>query len=299
MDITLRHPTCRVAEQTGNCEFRKSKISRDTGECMPKNMRRNAFEARLRAHPIQYPDDTNEMAVSPIGWECEGRTLPFRHGFHTRYCSVPESPDLSTALCVREPDAMVSAADPTTLQTQNFHSAKPRQEHHSDRCKAGRMLSCGGQAPHDLSQMLKFIVAQPSLTAFDRKLSSAHCRILADDVQPGRVAEKSAQRSNSAAGNSGAASRITASAYLTASRRLAGGDVGLHPLNVVEVETTDEPSTQERLDVSLYATSVHLQRRRLDRPAIAPEDLASFCSSRIPIAHVTDRQARLDRMPLS
>jgi len=140
------------------------------------------------------------------------------------------------------------------------------------------MLSCGGQAPHDLSQMLKFIVAQPSLTAFDRKLSNAHCRILADDVQPGRVAKKSAQRSNSAAGNSGAASRITASPYLTASRRLASGDVvGLHPLDVAEVETADEPSAQERLDVSLYATSVHLQRRRLDRPAIAPEDPASFC----------------------
>jgi hypothetical protein len=94
---------------------------------------------------------------------------------------------------------MVSAADPTTLQTQNFHSPKPRQEHHSDRCKAGRVLFFGGQAPHDLSQIVKFIVAQPSLTAFDGKLSNANCRILADDVQPGHAAEKSAQRSNGAA----------------------------------------------------------------------------------------------------
>ena len=231
-----------MAEQTGYCEFRKSEIPRDAGERVPKNMRRHAFEARLHAHPIQYPDHTNEMAVTPIGWECEGRTLPSRHGFDTRYCNVSKNPDLSTALCVREPDAMVSSADPTAFQTQNFHSAKPGQEHHSDRGKAGRMLSFGREAPHDLSEMLKFIVAQPPLTAFDGKLSNALRRILADDVQPGRVAEKPAQRSNGATSNSGAASRLAASAYLTASRRLAGGDVSLHPLNVAEVETADEPS---------------------------------------------------------
>ena len=116
------------------------------------------------------------------------------------------------------------------------------------RCKAGWVLSFGREAPHDLSQMLKFIVAQPPLTAFDGKLSNAHRRILADDVQAGRVAEKPAQRSNGAASNSGAPSRIAASACLTASRRLASSDVGLHPLNVAEVETTDEPSAQELLE---------------------------------------------------
>ena len=152
-------------------------IPRDTGKRVPKDMRRHAFEARFCAHPIQYPDHTNEMAIAPIGWECEGRTLPFRHGFDTRYCSVSESPDLSTALCVGEPDAMVSAADPADAQTQNFHSAKPRQKHHSDRCKAGWVLSFGREAPHDLSQMLKFIVAQPPLTAFDGKLSNADRRV--------------------------------------------------------------------------------------------------------------------------
>jgi putative transposase len=77
-----------VAEQTGNCEFRKSEIPRNTCKRVPKNMRRHAFEACPCAHSIQYPDHTDEMAVTPIGWECEGRTLPSRHGFDTRYCSV-------------------------------------------------------------------------------------------------------------------------------------------------------------------------------------------------------------------
>ncbi len=247
-----------MAEQTGNCKFRKSEIPCDTGKRVPKYMRRHTFETRLYAHPLQYPDHTNEMAVTPIGWECEARILPSRRGFDTRYCSASEGPDLSTALCVREPDAIVSAADPTTLQSQNFHSAKPRQKHHSDRGKPGRVLSFEREASHDLSQMLKFIIAQPPMTTFDGKLSNAHRRILANDVQARRVAEKPAQRSNGPASNSGATSRMAASAYLTASRRLASGDVGLHPLNVAEVETTDEPSAQERLDVSLYATSVHL-----------------------------------------
>src|SRR5277367_304057 len=107
--------------------------------------------------------------------------------------------------------------------------------------------------------MVKFIVAQPPLTAFDRKLSNAHRRILADDVQAGRVAEKPPQGPNGAAGNSGATSRIASSAHFTASRRLPSGDVGLHRLDVAEGETADEPSAQERLDVSLYATPVHLQ----------------------------------------
>jgi len=56
-----------VAEQTGNCEFRKSEIARHTGKRVPKNMRRHAFEAGPCAYPIQYADHTNEMAVSPMG----------------------------------------------------------------------------------------------------------------------------------------------------------------------------------------------------------------------------------------
>ena len=67
-----------MAEQTGNCEFRKSEIPRNTCKRVPKNMRRHAFEACPCAHSIQYPDHTDEMAVTPIGWECEGRT--FRPG---------------------------------------------------------------------------------------------------------------------------------------------------------------------------------------------------------------------------
>ena len=77
-----------MAEQTGNCEFRKSEIPRDTGKRVLKDMRRHAFEARLYAYPLQYLDHTNEMAVTPIGWECEARLLPSRGGFDTRYCSA-------------------------------------------------------------------------------------------------------------------------------------------------------------------------------------------------------------------
>jgi hypothetical protein len=63
------------------------------------------------------------------------------------------------------------------------------------------MFSFNRKAPHDLSEMPKFVVAQPPLTTLDGELSNALCRILADDVQAGRVAEKSPQRSDCMASN--------------------------------------------------------------------------------------------------
>jgi hypothetical protein len=160
------------------------------------------------------------------------------------------------------------------------------------------MFSLNHKASHDLSEMPKFIVAQSPLAALNSELSNALRRILADDVQPGRVAEKSAQRSDRSARNSRAASRLAASSCLAASRRLAGGDVRLHRLDVAKGETADEPRAQQGFDVSLNTASIHLQGRRLDRAPIAPEDPASFRFLQIPIAHLIDRHARSNRVPL-
>ena len=40
-------------------------------------------------------------------------------------------------------------------------------------------------------------------------------------------------------------------------RSLAGGDVGLRALDVAELERTDLPATEERLDVGLDPASIH------------------------------------------
>jgi hypothetical protein len=78
--------------------------------------------------------------------------------------------------------------------------------------------------------MPKFIIAQPPMTAFDGELSNAVGRVLTDYLEPSRVAEKAAHCSNCTARNSGAAGGLAASPRLPASRRLASGDIGLHPL---------------------------------------------------------------------
>src|SRR5215469_5712399 len=104
--------------------------------------------------------------------------------------------------------------------------------------------------------MPKFIVAQAPLPTFNGELTNALCRVLADDLEPGRMAEKAAQRSNCTARNSRAAGR------------LPSGDIGLHRFDVAEGEAADEPSTQQRLDVGLYPAAVHLQGRCLYRPPI-------------------------------
>jgi hypothetical protein len=96
--------------------------------------------------------------------------------------------------------------------------------------------------------------------------------------------------------NSGAAGGLAASPRLPASRRLASGDIGLHPFDVAEVEAADKPSTRQRLDVSLNPTPVHLQRRCLDRSTMAAKDPAGFRFLQIPVAHFADRHAGAYRM---
>src|SRR5262249_44779664 len=158
--------------------------------------------------------------------------LPPRCGFDARHCSLADNPDLSAALRIRETDTMVSSADPTALQPQHFHTTKPRQQHQSDGGEAGRVFALSGQVPHNLPEVPKFVAAQPSLATLDRKLSNALRWVLADNVQPSRVTKKASQRSDCAARNPAAASRLAASSCLPASCRFARGDIGLHPLDV-------------------------------------------------------------------
>jgi hypothetical protein len=146
--------------------------------------------------------------------------------------------------------------------------------------------------------MPKLVVAQPPLTTLEGELSNALRGVLADDVQPSRMTKEASQRSDRTARNPGAAGRPAASSRNPASCRFAHGDVGLHPLDVPQREPADEASAQQRLDVSLNATSVHLQRRCVDRPATAAENPASFGRLEIPVAHFGDRHASANRKSL-
>lgn len=106
------------------------------------------------------------------------------------------------------------------------------------------MFAVSPKLPHNLSEMPEFVVAQPPLTTLDGELSNALRRVLADDIQSSRVAEKAPQGSDRAAGNSGAASRLAASPCLSASCRFARSYIGLHRLDVPEGEAADESTAQ-------------------------------------------------------
>jgi hypothetical protein len=101
------------------------------------------------------------------------------------------------------------------------------------------MASLSRQVLHDLPEMPKFVVAQPPIAALHGELSNALRRVLADNLQAGGMPEKPAQRPNRPARHAQAARRLAAPAGLPTSRRLAGGYIGLHRLDVAQGQTAD------------------------------------------------------------
>jgi hypothetical protein len=121
---------------------------------------------------------------------------------------------------------------------------------------------CCGLTKH-LPELTEFLGIQPPLPPFSRKLSNPFGRISRDNLQPGGMTEKAAQRADRAARRASAARCGRLDPF--APRRLAGGDVGLHPFDVVKRAAPHHPRPEEWLDVCLDPTKVHLQRRCLYR----------------------------------
>ena len=61
-------------------------------------------------------------------------------------------------------------------------------------------------------------------------------------------------------------------------------DVGLHPLDVGELERSDLPAAEQRLNVRFDPAPVHGEGRRLDRPIAPAKDAPRFRLPKIPVA---------------
>ena len=111
------------------------------------------------------------------------------------------------------------------------------------------MLALGRHIAHDLTQVAEFVVAESTLPALDSELANTRGWIFADDVEAGSVTQQTPQRADGAAGNTWTAGRFATAAFLTAAGRFPGGDIRLHPLDVLQGESADEPRAQKRFDV--------------------------------------------------
>ena len=76
MHIALGHAAGRVAEQTGDGQLGKAEVARYAGKGVTENMWRHVTKFRLRADPVEHPNDPNEMSVALISREDILRTFP-------------------------------------------------------------------------------------------------------------------------------------------------------------------------------------------------------------------------------
>jgi hypothetical protein len=134
------------------------------------------------------------------------------------------------------------------LRAKGFHSPKPCQQHEADRRQTGGVFPlCCGLAKH-LPEPTELVGIQPRLPPFSRKLSNPLGWVSQDNLQAGGMTEKASQGSDRTARDAGATGCSPAPA-VSAARRLAGRDVGLHPFDIVKREAAHHPRPEERLDV--------------------------------------------------
>jgi hypothetical protein len=88
----------------------------DRRKGMPKDMRCHILELRLQANAVQDPNHADEVAISPISWKDERRTVTTRQRFDTGDRSFSQNADLRTALGAGKADAMFRSAKPEALQ---------------------------------------------------------------------------------------------------------------------------------------------------------------------------------------
>jgi hypothetical protein len=104
MDISLRDAARGMAEQSGDRQFGETQIASDAGEGVSKDMRGDAGKFRLRANPIEHPNDTDEVPVADIGREHVGRMLLDGLALDTLDGRPADDPELFAALRVGEVD---------------------------------------------------------------------------------------------------------------------------------------------------------------------------------------------------
>ena len=187
---------------------------------------------------------------------------------------------------------MFLPTEPEPLQSQHLHSPKSRQKHQANGPQSGEMLTFRGDLAHHLSKVTEFVIAQSALPPLASELPNAFCRVSSDDVEASSMTEQPPQGSDRAAGHTGPAGGPTATALLSAPSGLARRDIRLHALDVTQGEAAHQPRPEQRLDVGLDPAPVHVERRRLDRSAIASENATGLSLLEIPIADFADGSCR-------
>src|ERR1700679_905004 len=104
-------------------------------------MRRYVLQFGFGADTVQHADDTDEVTVAPIRREDERGAVANRYRFDAVHRRLPDHPDLSTALGVGEPNAVLLAHEPWALQGEHLHPPEPCQQHETDRRQPGGVFT--------------------------------------------------------------------------------------------------------------------------------------------------------------
>ena len=115
MNISLRDAARGVSEQSSDCEFGKSKISGNTREGVPEDMRGDTSKFCLSANPIEHPNDANKVPIADIGRENVRRMLLSGLALDTLDGRATDHPELFSALRVREADGTFLPIEPRPL----------------------------------------------------------------------------------------------------------------------------------------------------------------------------------------
>src|SRR5262249_30565518 len=99
------------------------------------------------------------------------------------------------------------------------------------------------------------------------------------------MAKQAAECPDDAAGCAHAAGRPAAATLLVPLLRgPSSRDVRLHALDIGKREAADRTCADERLDMGFDAARIHLERRRLNGPPLAAEDLSGPGVLQVPVA---------------
>jgi len=258
---------------------------------MTEDVRGYSLEICLPANSVENTHYANKMPVSPICWKDERGTRQRRLGVDTIHRRFSQNATLGTTFGLWKVDAVIASLVPRSSQAERFHSPETCQQHEADRREGSRMFTLSSDLADNAAKAAKFTFAQPPFPSANSELPGALRRIFSDDTEASGMTEQRPQGAKRSAGNARAAGGPTSPPFLPTARRLAGGNVRLHSLYLLQRKTTHKPGTEQGLDVSFDPASIALECRRLDRPAVSAKEAAGFSLIEIPIAHFRDGHA--------
>jgi len=190
----------------------------------PSSLALRHMRSRTRTTPTKVP-------VPPVRGKDEARRIVGEARLDAGDRSAPNRAHLGTAFRIGEANKLLRLADPLRFERQGFHLPEPGQQHQSDRCQAGRVLTLRFRLTHRFPQLAKLVIAQAPLASFAGELPNALRRIAGDNLQSNGMAKKAPRGSHRTARGARTTSRDATSAFPSV-RRLAGDNVRLHSFDV-------------------------------------------------------------------